>query len=192
MATPILWKNGLMITKVSSTPAIYNLQFTLHNDHFYLAKILNIDILTLIYDLNRDIYEKVINVKNGENEADTIILFRHFFEDVGFPQRYSHTNVIKTIEYDEDGIQEKVIRFLSTGVDTSVPKPSCVPASAEKTDMTRMETECILTSPHRAECTIHVTFGNQMTIPPFLEKMIGVIIYKIFSRVKKFIENVSV
>ena len=39
---------------------------------------------------------------------------------------------------------------------------------------------------------IFVLFENYMVVPPVVEKLVGLILYKIFNRVKQFIENVRI
>ena len=38
--------------------------------------------------------------------------------------------------------------------------------------------------------SFNVIFDGEMNFPPFAEKMVGMILHKIFKRVKQFIENV--
>jgi hypothetical protein len=43
---------------------------------------------------------------------------------------------------------------------------------------------------HAIAFNFNILFNPDINIPPFAEKMVGIIINKIFKRVKQFIENV--
>jgi hypothetical protein len=49
---------------------------------------------------------------------------------------------------------------------------------------------CDIITAHKAKFDVNVIFDPSMNVPPFAEKMIGMILFKIFKRVKQFIENV--
>ncbi len=49
---------------------------------------------------------------------------------------------------------------------------------------------CDIITPHKLNFSANIIFEPYMNIPPFAEKMVGMILHKIFKRVKQFIENV--
>jgi hypothetical protein len=49
-----------------------------------------------------------------------------------------------------------------------------------------------MSSPHKVNLNCIIVFNDVLVIPGFIEKVIGIIINKIFNRVKKFIENIKV
>jgi hypothetical protein len=65
-----------------------------------------------------------------------------------------------------------------------------MPENAEQMPMKNMICECNIITPHRVGFCCNVIFEDYMTVPQFSEKMIGLILFKIFNRVKQFIENV--
>jgi hypothetical protein len=58
--------------------------------------------------------------------------------------------------------------------------------------MKNMICSCDILTPHHIGFKCDIFFEDKMTIPPFAEKMVGLILFKIFSRVKQFIENVRI
>jgi len=174
-------KNGLKLIKIQKNN--YNLQFTMENNNIVLSKIIDFNLIKLIYDLNKDIYEKVNIEKMNENEAIVTMLMKHLFEDIGLPQRFSYTHINKL---DEDN---KII-FLSNSIKTS--RPPSVPADSELMAIENMTIICDIITPHKVNFSLNIIFEHDVTVPAFLEKIVGVIVGKIFKRVKQFIENVRI
>ena len=47
-------------------------------------------------------------------------------------------------------------------------------------------------TPHSINFSVNIIFDQEMFLPPFAEKMVGMILHKIFKRVKQFIENIRI
>lgn len=161
----------------------YTLNFNMENKNIYISKIIDFNLIKLIYDLNSDIYEKVEMNKLSEDEAFVILLMKHLFEDIGLPQRYSVINIKKYMDNDK-------IIFQSNTIDCD--KPIGIPLESEVLNIKNLICVCNLITPHKAHFSFNIHFGPGTKIPPFAEKMVGMIIYKIFNRVKQFIENIIV
>ena len=159
----------------------YSLTFQMENNHIILAKIIDFNLVKLIYDLNSDIYEKVnLNIIN-DNEAIIILLMKHLFEELGLPQRFSYLHLKKTVG-------ENNIKFVSQSIKSE--RPLDMPPDAELMPIQNMTCDCDIITPHKIKFTCNILFEPIMNIPPVAEKLVGLILYKIFNRVKQFIENV--
>jgi hypothetical protein len=161
----------------------YNLKFNIKNENIILFKIINFDLLKLIYDLNTDIYEKTYLEKINDNEAIITILMKHFFEDIGLPQRFTHSHVYKTIE------NNKII-FKSILI--NINKPKMLPENAEQMPLEHFTIVGEFITDHSINFDINIIFNNKMNVLPFIEKMVGIISNKIFKRLKQFIENIQI
>jgi hypothetical protein len=161
----------------------YSLNFNMENKNIYISKIIDFNLIKLIYDLNTDIYEKVEMKKFSEDDAFVILLMKHLFEDIGLPQRYSVINIKKYIENDKIIFQSNTI---------ACDKPIGIPLEAEILFIKNLICVCNLITPHKINFSLNIHFGAGTKIPPFAEKMVGMIIFKIFNRVKQFIENIVV
>jgi|688.fasta_scaffold410780_2 hypothetical protein len=160
----------------------YSLTFTMENNKIVLSKIIDFNLIKLIYDLNPDVYEKVQIVNNNNNDEIILtLLMKHFFEDLGLPQRYSFIHMKKVVEEDK-------IKF--TGQSIKTHKPEGMPEDAELMSLQNMIAICDIITPHKIYFSFNVIFDGEMNFPPFAEKMVGMILHKIFKRVKQFIENV--
>jgi hypothetical protein len=177
--TELFSKEGFVFIKNEQNN--YTLSFTIENNHIILPKILDFNLVKLIYDLNTDIYEKINLRIINENEATINLLMKHLFEDLGLPQRFSYVHIKRICS-------ENSIEFVSDSIKTK--RPSDMPDDAQLVPLKNMNCKCEIISQHRIKFISNIIFEDHMIVPPVLEKMIGLILYKIFSRVKQFIENV--
>ena len=67
-----------------------------------------------------------------------------------------------------------------------------MPPDAEVVPIRKMVSNCDIITPHKIRFTFIVLFENYMVVPPVVEKLVGLILYKIFNRVKQFIENIRI
>ena len=173
--------NGFKFTKQNHNN--YNASFSVENQNIRLDKIINFDLIQLIYNLNPDIYEYVHLEKLNENEAIITLIMKNFFEDFGLPQKYSYMHMKKTVNnnqivFDAQAIQQG--------------KPDTIPPDAQPVSFSKMTSICYLETPHKIRFTYNVSMDEGRMIPPFVEKFVGIASNKIFTRVKQFIENVTV
>lgn len=177
--TELYSKEGFVFTKNEKNN--YSLSFGMENNNIILSKIIDFNLVKLIYDLNNDIYEKVNLKIINDNEATINLLMRHLFEDLGLPQRFSYIHIKKTSK-------ENNITFESQTIKSE--RPEGMPVDAELMAIKTMICNCNIITSHKVRFAINVLFENHMLVPAVVEKLIGVILYKIFNRVKQFIENV--
>ena len=160
----------------------YNLTFSMENNNINLPKIIDFGLIKLIYDLNPDVYEKVNIEKINDNEITATILMKHLFEDLGLPQRYSYINMNKTIE------DNKII-FKSHSIKDK--KPLNMPQDSQLMSIENLICTCDVITEHKIHFSASIIFDKDMFVPPFVEKMFGMILHKIFKRIKQFIEKLS-
>lgn len=175
----LLNKEGLQFARVKAKH--YALTFSMENPNIILSNIIDFNLIKLIYDLNSDIYEKVILDKINDEEAVATLLMKHFFEDLGLPQRFSFLHIKKIVE-------ERRIIFKSQSIRSH--KPEGMPEDAELMTINDLTSVCDIVTPHKINFAFNIIFDPIMNIPPFAEKLVGLILFKIFKRVKQFIENV--
>jgi hypothetical protein len=153
------------------------------NNNIVLPSIIHFDLIKLMYELNPDIYEKVDLQKIDENNAMITILTKHFFEDLGLPQRYAYLRIQKKIS-------NEAIIFEGETIDTA--KPAGIPDNSQILAVKKIITCCEIVTNHHIKFTHNIYFDEAINIPPFVEKMIGTIVNKIFKRIKQFIENITI
>lgn len=161
----------------------YSLTFSVENNYIILPKIIDFQLIKLIYDLNTDIYEKTNLQLINDNEAIITMLMKHLFEDLGLPQRFSHVNCKRTILENQIIIESQTIKG---------DRPSEMPHDAELMPIQNMICRCNIVTQHKVNFSCNIQFVNTMRVPAVAEKLFGLILYKIFNRVKQFIENIRV
>ena len=172
-------KDGMIFTKIDDKK--YCLTFSMENKNILIANIIDFNLFKLIYELNSDIYERVDLQKLNENQAVVTLLIRHLFEDLGLPQKYSYLHMTKTMDNNQ-------IIFRSQTIHSEIPPG--IPNDAKLMAMKENIGICELVTPHKVDFSFTVLFEDYVEIPAFAEKMVGLILNKIFKRVKQFIENV--
>ena len=73
----LLEKDGMKFVKLEKNK--YNLSYSIENNTINLEKLINFELIKLIYELNPDIYEKVVLTKTDESQAKITLLMKHFF-----------------------------------------------------------------------------------------------------------------
>lgn len=174
-------KEGLEFTKIKNNN--YSLEFNMENNNIIMSRIIDFNLLKLIYDLNGDIYEKSNITLINDNEAILNLLMKHLFEDLGLPQRFSYIHIKKIMA-------ENKISFISETIKDSIPDG--MPKDSKLLPIKQMICDCIIITPHKIKFCCNVTYEDYMDIPPFAERMVGLVLFKIFKRVKQFIENVRI
>ena len=174
-------KNGLEFSKIKKNN--YATSFSMTNNNILLEKTMNFDLVDLIYKLNPDIYEYVKLNKINENEAELISVTKHLFKDLGLPQRFIHLKIVRIIN-------ENSIEFHANSIIDNTNPPN-VPDNAKQLPIGLIKTICNVITPHNIEFSQSIQFDDaMMPIPPYIEKMLGNIFKKMFTRVKQFIENI--
>jgi hypothetical protein len=175
----IIEKDDMKFVKTSKTQ--YQMIFSMQNRFIHLPDIINFDLIKLMQDLNPDIYEQVNLEKLNEKEAVITMLFRHFFADLGLPQEYSYLHI-------ERSESDNMIRFQFETVYSERPKT--IPAEAQLIHLRSVSLLCDILNPHKVNicCSVNIPDDDHL-FPPFMEKFVGMMTYKIFNRLKQFIEN---
>ena len=179
-STVLYEKDSMKFTKIHDKK--YTLDFSMENKNILLANVVNFDLIKLIYELNGDIYESVEIEKISDDEASVVLVMKHLFEDLGLPQRYSYLHMTKIVNNNE-------IIFRSQSIYSE--RPENIPKDSELMALKESIGTCKIISPHKITFSFAVVFEDYVKIPQFAEKMIGLILNKIFKRVKQFIENIT-
>uniref|UniRef100_A0A6C0IF83 START domain-containing protein n=1 Tax=viral metagenome TaxID=1070528 RepID=A0A6C0IF83_9ZZZZ len=180
MAKTIYEKDGFKFEKLKDNA--FNLIFDVENSKLALPSLINFDLVKLIYDLNSDIYvSNNLQKLPEENAAIITLLIKHFFEDLGLPQRYSYLYITQETN-------DKQIIFNARSIHTD-PRPIGIPETAELMPIKYMVITCDIITQNKINFNCSIVFDDDLKIPSFAEKIIGIMIHKIFTRVKKFINN---
>lgn len=174
-------KEGFIFYKIEEKN--YKMVFNIENDYIDLSKIIDFNMIKLIYELNPDIYEKINIEIINDNHAIFASLFKHFCQDLGLPQNYSFIDMKMIREENKITIKSKTIYS---------HKPDFVSDDVELMKMDDFTSTCNIITPHKIFFVFNILFNSDADIPKFAEKIAGIILFKIFKRLKLFIENVRI
>jgi hypothetical protein len=163
----------------------YLFEFEIENNQILLEKIINLDFLNIINELNKqDIFEDFYLEKHSENCATVYILFKHLFKDFGLPQKYAHLDIIF------EKIDKQIFYKITTN--NNLPKRNLRPIEAELIPISNVNTACEFINPHKVSVKTVSSFNKNMELPEFIERLATTIISKIFLRIKQFIEKILI
>ena len=182
----IIDKNDFKFTKIDSV--LFNLTFEITNNNIVLPKIINFDLINLIFKLNPNIFASV-NMQKSELESNVVeevniyALLKDIFCEIGLPQYYSSLN-IKRID-----LLPKIRFVINNNKNNNI------------NDNENKDTECLpieqividfdIITNHHVKVNCDITLTDDHNLPQFTEKIIGNMIYNIFNKVKQFIENIT-
>jgi hypothetical protein len=87
----------------------YIFEFTLKNDKIHLLNIIDFNLFDIVYQLNNDVYDNFYMKKINENESIVCFLIKHFFEDLGYSQKFFLFHIKKTFK--ENNIIFSLLQF---------------------------------------------------------------------------------
>ena len=172
-------KNGMKFIKTSKNS--YNLTFPIENSNILLSSLVDFDLINLIYTLNQDIYESVNIEKISDNESNITLVMKKIGFDL-ISQRYAFINMKKYIN-------ENTITFISNTIKNT--KPLNVNEKMELVTIDKIINKFEILSPHKLSFECEIIFNQDTQIPSMADNILGIIINKIFIRVKMFIENIK-
>lgn len=178
----IMEKKDYKMTKISKNSFLF--EYDIENKTVFLEKIITLDFITIIHEINKaDIFEDFYLEKHSDKSATVFILFKHFFDDFGIPQKYAHLDV--KLENTTNQI------IFTTTTNNNLPKRNLKP-SVELLQISHVTTTCNFINPHKVNIKTTANFHNTTDFPEFVEKMATTIIGKIFLRSKQFIEKINI
>lgn len=173
------------------------IDFEICNPEIMLDRFCSFNIFKLLFELNRedaiqDLQIVDLNDADKNNAKDILIIFKKKCDDVGIKQKYMQTRLMLSVLHnDQTGVANYVFESESD------PKSGPVFESPELIAGGRMEelrdigtVLCMsLLNAHqlRMQCKISVPISVQKQ-PSYIENSLALIMKKIFTRLKEFIE----
>ena len=68
------------------------------------------------------------------------------------------------------------------------PTTADIPEDADLVNVVKMTNEFVIHSPHKIDVLNTILLDDEITIPPFVDKIVGSLLSKLFIRVKQFID----
>ena len=182
----IIDKNGLQIIKINKNN--FKILFDVNNVNIILPKIINFELIKLVYKLNPNIFESVETSNNGNNDENEMVIYfllKDIFGDLGLPQFYSSIIVTKNSDNETN-----LITFTCKTLDHKC-KQILYPYNVELLPINNITIICQVVNNHYIKVFCDINLVDNHIFPQFAEKIIGNLIYNIFIKVKQFIENIT-
>jgi hypothetical protein len=158
----------------------YGLAFSLENNNLYLPSIVNLDFVKVLYSLSPEIFSSVHLEKINDTEGILLILIKPLFKELGVVQRFMYFHVKRIQLGNTIVIESQTIR---------TERPVCVPVDAELINVDTFTNEFTFHSQHKVDVVNKIILGNEVVIPPFVDKVMKTLVVRIFKRVKEFVEK---
>jgi hypothetical protein len=159
----------------------YKLLFQAKNPNIQIGNLINFKLYELLGTLNEDIVEsiEVVN-EHSPTMMDFLLVFKRFGAEVGISKKYMF---IRTQRLQH----ENQTQFISQ----SVPYTGKVPQGCEQ--VTGDYANLYIDQKNDHEITIQYVFNINLNeeLPIYMENIIGLLMKKIFYRLKTFIENIK-
>ena len=167
----------------------YLFEFFLENNKIALDKIIDFSLFQLIYVLNQDVLDK-INIEHiDKNNINMLVILRHFMEDLGVKQKYSYVHIEKVIENNKIFFYSTTIQNRNPFINGNGNLNNIREDGLELIKMRENIGVCEILSPNKVFFSFHIYFNENMFIPSFIEKITKNILFKIFDRIKEYIEK---
>jgi hypothetical protein len=160
---------------------IFLLQFNLENINKNLHDIININMYGLLFNLNRDNFEK-IEIKKwiSPNEIEVLFLFKPFGKDLGIKPKYMYIKTVAQIQNE---------KHIYTSVDIDYPNLGEL-SNYEKVKNTISTMIINFESDFKININYIFKFELVHLLPIYMENILGLTMKKMFLNLKKFIEMV--
>jgi hypothetical protein len=172
-------KNGIIFSKNNYDE--YISEISIQNNNINLKNICNLDTFNYFLLFKQNFCD-IIEFKKINNEEGTLLfLFKHFFEDLGFPHYYFY----KKITYEK--LNNNDIIFHLNNVNSNFPDN--LPSDIEEFEIEKIDIILTFKDENNIICKIIAKINNFIEIHGFLEKIIEVIMNKIIIILKYILEN---
>lgn len=182
METALIFnKDGFQFSKHGTNQ--YHASFSLETNQVRIPALINIDFMKVIYELSPDLFESTSLEKLNETEGIITLLVKPLFEDLGVSQKYLYLHVKCTQNMQGIKIESQTIHS---------QRPDGIPDDVDLVNVVKLTNEFTIHSNHKVDVVNKIVLDDDVVIPPFVDKIIGTLLSKIFKRVKQFIEMVVV
>lgn len=158
---------------------IFLLQFNLENNNKNLHDIINLNMYSLLFNLNRDNIENIeIKKWNSSNEVEVLFLFKPFGKDLGVKPKYMYIKTNACISLN---------KHVYTSIDIDYPNVEEL-KNYEKVKNTISTMIVNFESDYKININYIFKFDLIQSLPIYMENILGLIMKKMFLNLKKFIE----
>ena len=191
-------KNDVVLKRAnhSSDANTFLIDFEIANSEISLDRFCSFNIFKLLFELNREdaIQDlRIVNSNDADKNKDILIIFKKKCDDVGIKQKYMETRLtLSVLHNDQTGVKNYVFesteRPMSGNQHDRFDLPFPLTGLEELRDIGTVLCMSLLNANRlRMQCKISVPISVQKQ-PSYIENSLALIMKKIFTRLKEFIE----
>ena len=151
----------------------------LENNNKNLHDIINLNMYSLLFNLNKDNIENIeIKKWNSLNEVEVLFLFKPFGKDLGVKPKYMYIKTYANISSN---------KHVYTSIDIDYPHIEEL-KNYEKVKNTISTMVINFESDYKININYIFKFDLYQSLPIYMENILGLIMKKMFLNLKKFIE----
>ena len=172
-------KHDIILKRNKEHNNIFTLHFEVKNPNMLLRKLIDLKLYNLMYELNKDVLERVEICMKMMTVHSMYCLFKRFGSELGIAQKYMLLHTTR-----EEDTNTGNVRIMSKSIPSNHTIEGCEVVNSKYANLVvSFHTE------HHAE--IHYEFHMDMEddLPTYMENIVGLLMKKIFFRLKTFIEN---
>lgn len=172
----------------------YRIIFNVHNANFPIHSVVGLKLYTLLYELNRDVIHTFKIINETETTIETVTLFKPFGKDFGIAPKAMHT--VSTMQLEPgvctfDGVDVKQDNANANNEINHIPKKyECIRSTHSKL-IVYFLSENDLQFDFTFELSDNDSDNEIDERPIYMENSVALMIKKMFSRLKTFIERMS-
>jgi hypothetical protein len=173
-------KNGIIMEKINNNK--YSLSTIIQNQNINMREISDISIMNFFVKYKYEFCDIIEFTQINKEEGIILFLFKHFFEDVGFPQYYFYKYVTTELLENND-----LIFHLKTKKD--LKKSPNIPLYSEEYNFDVIDIILQFHNNTEIKCILYVEISDDIEMYGFLEKIAALILNKIVIILKYILEN---
>jgi len=162
---------------------LYNLQYCISNKNMYLDKLINFNFLSIIYELNKSLFDDFkVNIIS-EDRATVYILFKWLFKDFDIKHYCVFLEINKVV------IDANTICFECVSDNNNINND--LKSDIQILHIDKLTICFDITDKHLVHINNTICFKKNPILVPYIQKMISQIISKMIINSKQFIEKMS-
>lgn len=174
----------------------YRIIFNVHNTKFPIHSVVGLKLYTLLYELNRDIIHTFKIINETETTIETVTLFKPFGKDFGIAPKAMHTVSTMQLEpgvctFDGVDVKQDIATANANNEINHIPKKyECIRSTHSKL-IVYFLSENDLQFDFTFELSDNDSDNEIDERPIYMENSVALMIKKMFSRLKTFIERMA-
>jgi hypothetical protein len=186
MESAICDKHNIKLTSIKEGETTsFKLRFEVKNSAYNLHNAIGFKLFHLLGELNKDIVDETYMEPYDETSSiiNTGIIFKQIGKDFGITQKYIFSKIERT------SIDDNCFRFVLSQIDK--PISVTVPKKSESAVKSSSILDIKMNSLHHATFTYCFSIEFDEDTPIYMDNMPGMLMKKIFYRLKNFLDNIS-